>query len=680
MAMAVLFRKRRSFAGWCFLAGMTTLAAESVLEGISLQKSQPEDIAYWQSLALVTKSFLPGIWLAFSLSYSRGNYREFLNTWKFFLGAAFLFPIGISLGFRSELIHLLPPADSTQGWSLSFGQAGKSLNVLSLISAVMILTNLEKTFRSTVGTMRWRIKFVFLGLAVIFAGRIYSLSQDMLYPQFDLALIDFETGPLLLGCALIGVGYFRNGIAEIDVYPSQSFLQGTVTILLAGGYLFVIGLLAQLIAFLGGVGSFKTQALLVLLGIAGLAVLLLSDRLRQRIQRFVSCQFKRPQHDFRKVWLLFTQRTSGVLDPDTACATAVKLISETFNVLSVTIWRVDERKARLVFGASTSLIASDNLELSLRSVMPPGAPKNSQPFNLEELKEEWAENLKEINSAKFRNGGSRICLPLSAGDRWLGWAILADRVNGLSYTIEELDLLKCMGDQIAAVLLNLQLTDELMLAKELEAFQTMSTFFVHDLKNAASTLGLTLQNLPVHFDDPEFRADALRGIANTVGRINLQIRRLSVLRNKLELKPVESDLNQLVDETIENLNGVLGVELVKQFHPLPPIIIDREQLQNVVTNLLLNARDAVSRGGQIRVETSQCDGRAVLSVVDNGCGMSPEFVRNSLFRPFQTTKKKGLGIGMFQSKIIVEAHRGNIQVESAPGKGTKFGVTLPLSR
>ena len=168
---------------------------------------------------------------------------------------------------------------------------------------------------------------------------------------------------------------------------------------------------------------------------------------------------------------------SGVLDRDTACATAVKLISETFNVLSVTIWRVDERKERLVFGASTSLIASDNLELSLRSVMPPGAPKNSQPFNLEELKEEWAENFKEINSAKFRNGGSRICLPLSAGDRWLGCAILADRVNGLSYTIEELDLLKCMGDQIAAVLLNLRLTDELMLAKELEAFQTMSTFF-----------------------------------------------------------------------------------------------------------------------------------------------------------------------------------------------------------
>ena len=679
LAVAVLFRKRRSFAGWCFFAGMAALSIESALGGISLQVSDPEKVAHFQTLGLVTRSLLPGIWLAFSLSYSRGNYREFLETWKFFLGAAFLFPLGISLGFSSDLIHLVPPSQASQGWSLSFGGAGRALNVLCLISAVLILNNLEKTFRATVGTARWRIKFVVLGLAVIFAARIYTLSQDLLYSEYDLTLIDIESGALLAGCALIGIGYLRNGIFGIDVYPSQSFLQGTVAILLAGGYLFVIGLLAQLIALLGGTGSFKTQAFLVLLGIAGLAVLTLSERLRQRIQRFVSRHFKRPQHDFRKVWLLFTRRMSGVLDRDAACATAAKLISETFNVLSVTIWRVDERKECLVFGASTALMANDSRELSLRSDLPPEARKNSQPFDLEELKEDWAEKLKKISEAQFRTGGNRICLPLWAGDRWLGCAILADRVNGLPYTIEELELLKCLGDQIAAGLLNLRLTDELMLAKELEAFQTMSAFFVHDLKNAASSLGLTLQNLPVHFDDPQFREDALRGIANTVDRINRHIRRLSVLRNKLELKPIESDLNQLVIETLETLDGMPGVELVRDLHPLPKIVVDREQLQNVVTNLLLNAREAVGSGGQIRVETSRCEGRAVLSVADNGCGMSQDFLRDSLFRPFQTTKKQGLGIGMFQSKMIIEAHKGNIQVESEPGKGTKFGVFLPLA-
>ena len=97
-----------------------------------------------------------------------------------------------------------------------------------------------------------------------------------------------------------------------------------------------------------------------------------------------------------------------------------------------------------------------------------------------------------------------------------------------------------------------------------------------------------------------------------------------------------------------------------------------------MTNLLLNAWDAVGAAGQITVQTGQRDSRAVLSVSDNGCGMSEAFLRDSLFRPFQTTKKKGLGIGMFQSKMIVEAHQGTIQVESEPGKGTTFRVILPL--
>ena len=157
-------------------------------------------------------------------------------------------------------------------------------------------------------------------------------------------MTDFENAALLVGCGLIAVAFLRNGFAEIDVYPSHSVLQGTVTVLLAGGYLFAIGLLAQFIAFLGGAGNIQDSGLPVLLGIVVLAVLLLSERLRQKIQRFVSRNFKRPQHDFRKVWLLFTQRMSGVLDRGAVCSNAAKLMSETFNVLSVTIWRVDERK------------------------------------------------------------------------------------------------------------------------------------------------------------------------------------------------------------------------------------------------------------------------------------------------------------------------------------------------
>ena len=97
-----------------------------------------------------------------------------------------------------------------------------------------------------------------------------------------------------------------------------------------------------------------------------------------------------------------------------------------------------------------------------------------------------------------------------------------------------------------------------------------------------------------------------------------------------------------------------------------------------MTNLVLNARDALGPGGRIRVRTELVGGSVVLTVTDNGCGMSAAFLKDSLFRPFQSTKKKGLGIGMFQSRMIVEAHGGSIRVESETGKGSTFRVSLPV--
>jgi signal transduction histidine kinase len=181
----------------------------------------------------------------------------------------------------------------------------------------------------------------------------------------------------------------------------------------------------------------------------------------------------------------------------------------------------------------------------------------------------------------------------------------------------------------------------------------------------------------VHFDDPAFRSDALRGIGETANRINELISRLTALRH-LELTPVEADLNLLVADALEVLNGAPEINIVKELRLQAKLRVDRDQFRSVITNLLLNARDALGRGGEVKVETSQRNGWAILSVADNGCGMSSAFVKASLFRPFQTTKKKGLGIGMFQSKMIVEAHRGKIQVESEPGAGTTFRVMLPL--
>lgn len=680
LALAVVLLKKRSTASWLFSAGMTVFAIESAVQGFQAAPSTLKQFADQCDLNLVVSSFFPGVWLCYSLTYSRGNSHEFLSKWRYVIAITTLLPISLAFGFHGYLLSI-SAAPEGEREVIRFTAAALALNVSLLVSTVLILMNLEQTFRSAVGTMRWRVKFVVLGLAVIFGARVYTLSDAVLFSSPNPTMRMVEVAALVVGCAFIVVAYLRRGLAEMDIYPSRAFLQNSITVVLAGGYLVIVGLLAQGMRLFRAAGNFELRALAVLLGIAALAVILLSERFQLRIKRFVSVHFRRPQYDFRKVWTQLSRCFSGVSESGELCNAVIKVISNTFNVLSVTIWLVDERRQRLVARASTFRLPSsdENTDFASLALDPTGAELHAfpGPFDLDSVKETWGDRLRQICSTQFRAGGHRICIPLLGADCWLGVVILADRVDGTVYTVEELDLLKCIGDQLTASLLNLRLTHELVTAKQLEAFRTMSAFFVHDLKNAASTLNLTLKNLPLHFDDPAFRADALRSVGNTARRIDELISRLSILRQQPELKPVDSDLNQLVTEVLESLRGMPNVELMKELRPLPKIVADREQIRNVVTNLLLNAQDALAGNGRIRVQTDHEDGRVVLSVADNGCGMSAAFLKDSLFRPFQSTKTKGLGIGMFQSRMIVEAHRGSIQAESEAGKGTTFRVIFP---
>jgi putative PEP-CTERM system histidine kinase len=683
IGLAVIVRERHSISRWYFFAGMVLLGVESAFGGISLGDLPPKKIEFWQNLALFARSVSPSVWICFSLTYSRGNYREFLARWRPILVVAFLLPVAVLFELRSKLVDVLPYLGPGQGWWLSLSGPAKAFNVFFLIATVLILMNLERTFRSAVGTMRWRIKFLVLGLGVIFGARFYTRSQALIFSGHELALTSLETGALLIGCVLIATAYVRSGFSEIDVYPSRAVLHTSVTVLLAGAYLSFVGVLARIAVRFGGAAGFRLATFVVLVGVVVLTIFLLSDRVRQRIQLFVSRHFKRPQHDFRQIWTRFTLSMSNVFDGADLCHAASRLVSETFNALSVSIWLFNEQRDRLIQTSSTSDAKQVQAEEPAREIAAKelnsiGGEKLSRPFEIEKAKGTWAQGLKGLDLARFRTGGNRICVPLLTGEHLLGLMILADRVSGLPYTTEEMDLLKCIGDQVAASLMNVELTKEKMAGRELEAFQTISAFFVHDLKNAASTLSLMLQNLPAHFDNPSFRQDTLRGIGSTVDRINHIISRLSAFRHEPQLKLREVDLNLLLTESLRSLDGTLHDKLVTTLDPIPKIVADREQLQSAIVNLLLNARDAIASSGHITVETRQEAGWVVLSIADNGCGMSPAFVKDSLFRPFRTTKKKGLGIGMFQAKTIIEAHRGRIQVTSNLGLGTTFHVMLPL--
>jgi putative PEP-CTERM system histidine kinase len=521
-----------------------------------------------------------------------------------------------------------------------------------------------------------------LGVAVLFLVRLYTSSQALLFRGFDLTLDSASSGAFLLASLLVLRTLFRTGHFEMDVYPSQSVLQGSITILLAGVYLLIVGAFAEVVTYLGGDAAFGLKAFGFLVGLVLLALLLQSDRLRLHLRRFVSRNFQRPLYDYRTVWRQFAEATSARVEQADLCRSLVNLTAELFQALSVGLWLVDEKNGTLTLAASTSLSDAKAAELQ-----PLGADaadvirhvnNHPDPADIEFNKENWAATLRRCHPDEFHKGGTRACVPIIGGGQVLALIVLGDRVSGAAFSLQDFDLLKCVGDQAAASLLNVQLSQRLLQAKEFEAFQTMAAFFVHDLKNAASTLNLMLQNLPVHFNDPEFREDALRGFSKTVAHINNLIGRLSALRHELKIQAVESDLSEVVAQAIDRLDSNAVAAISRDLPPLPKMFVDREQVQKVVTNLVLNAIEAVSGSGSIKVSTVHENGWAVLAVADTGCGMSQEFINQSLFRAFQSTKKNGLGIGMFQSKMIVEAHGGRITVTSEPGQGTVFRVFLPV--
>ncbi len=683
LALASALRARRQLARWAFVGGMLVFAAERTCSALAALAAGPDVLADWHRWRMLALSLVPGTWLLFSLSYARGNAREFLVRWRTVLIAAFAGPPLVCLLGRDSLIIAYHEVVPTNDYLLSIGLPGGALYVTLLITAVLVLTNLERTYRASVGTMRWRVKYMLFGVGLLFIVRMYSASQVLLFRGISPSLELLNSAALVVAIALLLRSLFRTGHFDLDLYPSQSVLQGSVTVLLAGIYLLIVGAFAKVVAFLGGDAAFTFKAFGVLVLVVLLAILLQSDRARLRIRRFISRNFQRPLYDYRAVWTRFAGATATRLDRNDLCRSLVKVVADIFQALSVTIWLVDEKQESMTLAASTSL--SDGQAGVLHPLGTDAAEvirhlrQDREPVDIELSQEAWAVALRRCHPDEFHKGGSRVCVPIHGGGELLAVVVLGDRVSGTAFSLQDFDLLKCIGEQAAASLLNLRLSERLLQARELEAFQTMAAFFVHDLKNAASTLNLMLQNLPVHFNDPAFREDALRGIGKTVTHINGLIGRLSLLRHELKLQPVEMDLNAVVERTLGGLELPAHATLARELGVLPKVPLDGDQIAKVITNLILNAGEAVAANGRIRVATERVDNGVVLAVADNGCGMSPEFVQRSLFRPFQTTKKGGIGIGMFQSKMIVEAHGGRVEVASEPGKGTTFRVFLPVA-
>ncbi len=680
VALFALLRDHRSFAHRAFALGMLAQAVEASAVGLCMTADSPQQVMAWQRVRLLSGGAIPGIWLAFSLGFARADHREALWGWKWILAAVLSVPLGLVLLLGGHHFSHEPVFFETTGWAIPLGWSGLLFHVVGILCAALILMNLERSLRASVGRIRWQVKFLLVGVGGLIAVRIYSASQALLFRTVDISVETVHGGALIVAGLVIFIGLLRAGLMKMNVYPSPSVVYNSLAVFFVGAYLLAVGVMAELLGHLSASATLPLQALLVLMAALALAVLLLSDRLRLRLRTFIWRHLKRPQYDYRLVWRAFTEKTSSLLDQEELCRAVSELIAKTFEALSVSVWLLDEAKERLGLAGSTVL------SVSLGEGLNEAAGPLIRAMEAQELvvdiqsNEGWTAGLRGAHAQCLSANRIRYCVAIRAGDAYLGLLTLDDRVRNVPLTPEEHDLLKIMADQTAASLQNLRLTQRVQRAKEMEAFQTVSAFFVHDLKNLAASLSLLLQNLPLHYEDPEFRKDALSLISANVQKIQGLLTKLSSFRNGIALHKGPMQINDMVTQIVGQLNGALVSAVSLDLRASSLVQADPQQIQKVLQNLLLNADEARTDNGLIRITTYQRNRWVVVEVTDNGVGMSEEFIRESLFRPFRTTKKKGLGIGLYHSKAIVEAHGGRVEVESKPSEGSTFRVLLPASQ
>jgi len=684
MAAFVLIWGKRSVAYITFVIGMGALAVDRVLIGMSAEAGTPlAEFVRLQQLRLFAAALIPGSWLLFSLSFARENHREFVKKWRWAVFAAFAIPMALVIIFPGFFFASTSGLDPSSGWILPLGWSGYIFYLFFLVCSVLILMNLEMTLKASTGSKQWRIKFMVLGVGALFAAHIYTSSQILLFSSFNIAVESINSYAIIVVGILIGLSWARSHLQNVEIYLSQGMLYNSLTVLFAGIYLLVVGVAAKAVRYFGGAQVLPLTTFFVFLALVGLTVFLLADQQRQKTKQFIDRHFHRPRHDYRNAWAMFTQRTTSLVGVRDLCEAVTKMVSETFGVPAVTVWRLDETQGRLALGGSTAFSESQACDFKLSgsdSVNLIRAMRDQKnPVDLDRTEPDWAQCLKQFNTNYASVPRIRYCAPLVSGGEFLGFMTLSNRLTKEPFSLEDLDLLRVIADQSAGSLHTLKLSERLLQRKEMEAFQTVSAFFVHDLKNLAFRLSLTMQNLSVHFDDAEFRKDAMALISESVSKINIMCVPLSLLSKKPEFQKTKADLNELVTTTITGLNGCLKASLTQDVHPaVLKLYMDPDQMQKVIVNLILNANDAVGDSGEIRVTTEQKNGWALITVSDNGCGMSKDFIAHSLFRPFQTTKHQGSGIGLFHSRTIVQAHQGRIEVESEEGKGSTFRVLLPV--
>lgn len=677
IGLFVLSRNHKAAVNRLFATGMLALACSDAAWFFFVQSSGAASLLLWQRTIVAVNIILLLIWYLFSVTFGSEGIWDGLRRQRH---------LAWGIGIVSLLLLCLVPSDLViQGvqvrydGAISFplGLAGKLLMIASLAVSMVILSNLEMTFRHANRQTRWQIKFLVLGVFGILGFHIFWLSRTLLHSailpdSFVAQAITHVAAGALLVFALV---YHR--LLDVDVFVSRYVVYRSLTLLLVGAYLLLLGIGREAIRLVGfEIGDWTSGALLVVGGLAA-AALLLADGFQRRVKGFIDAHFYKNKYDYRKEWLSVTERLARAVTVDDVAPRIVEGIVETMWVEKAGIYLTDGSRTQLRLISGVRFAPSENV-LRIDGDFIRYTTDHPEPIDVERARSTSRRMPAADVMDELWGRGLRIAAPLVVHNEFFGLLVVGPELSGQPFRLDDYDLCRTVAAQAATVIMNARTTEELAQGREIRAFAEMSSFIIHDIKNCAHMLSLVASNAEAHMHNPAFQHDAIRAIRQSVERMQRLLRQIAAVRQPtLKRQPV--NMNDVIRNSLDGLAGALPgtIRIETLVEPVPSLPGDAEQLEGIIRNLTMNAIEAIETEGEIRIQTFQEGDEVVFRVSDNGRGMSDEFMSHSLFHPFRSTKG-GLGIGLYQCKQIAEAHGGRLEIESAEGRGTTCVLRLPI--
>jgi putative PEP-CTERM system histidine kinase len=615
---------------------------------------------------------------------------EFLRMGAFFLtGSALIVGTSAELGSsqrRSRVAVIAGLAGAAIAWWGSFsgidemaegaglvrlGTSGLWLHMLLLLGLVLAIAQLESVLRASRDPFRFRIKFPILGLCALAGFEVYVASQTMLLGSWRLhhAALSGLVTIVAVGLVAFGLGRMRLARTLERVSVSPQAVYGSFTLLGVGLYLLGVGLLGEALRLSGRTLSVGFTELGVFVATLALVAAASSRAVRTRVRELVSRNLLRSRYDYRTKWLEVTDAFRGAETVEQVLDRLLDVLGRTFAAPRLSIFMRYEADDRFHQVRSLNIEAPPEPIGDLHPVVV-ALSGADEPTDLRASDAGTADAFLVATRAVFG-------VPLRGAGELLGFVTLGPRPGGEGYDIDDRDMLRAIAHHAGVLLGHARMADDRQASAELDALNRFAAFYLHDFKNLAARLSLVTQNAAKHGEDPEFRAESMKTIARTAEQMGDLMAQLS-RRSPGHGRVAALEVAELVAATLRSLGPDAGVALVLDGEPGQVLAVP-EQLQQVLLNLVLNAKRAVERDGAtapVRVGVTRSLDRVRLEVVDSANGIPPERLR-TLFQPFQSGEAGGFGIGLYESKRIVESYRGTLRLESEVGRGTRVVVELP---